>query len=314
MRKFFLFLFACTIFLSSLPFLTKKKEKRVWLQTCKASVSRYRPFAILIPSYNNAKYFKKNLQSVLDQRYPHFRVVYIDDASTDGTGDFVSDFLKTEDKSQRVYLLKNTENQGALANLYRAIHNCRDEEICVFLDGDDWFAHDEVLLWLNRAYENKDTWMTYGSYVCYPSYRRGESKKIPQKIHKKASYRNFSKKKFFISHLKSAYTGLLKKIRKEDLMKDGRFYPTSYDQALFLPAIEMAGVHAQYIRDILYIYNRETPLNDDKKSLVTQQYYSRWIQNLPKYKMLTKWEEGLQFAGQASVEEDEEMASSHNFP
>ncbi len=183
------------------------------------------------------------------------------------------------------------------------IQSCDDHEILVFLDGDDWFAHDEVLLWLNQAYEDPETWMTYGSYVSYPSYRKGGSKKISQKIHKARSYRTSSTDDFLISHLNTAYVGLLKRIRKEDLMDQGQFFPTNYDQALFFPAIEMAGEHARYIRDVLYIYNQENPLNDYKKDLKMQQYFRKRIENLPRYNLLTKLEEPLQFAPQPPAEE-----------
>jgi len=44
---------------------------------------------VVIPSFNNARWCRRNLESVLDQAYPLYRVIYIDDASTDGTPDLV---------------------------------------------------------------------------------------------------------------------------------------------------------------------------------------------------------------------------------
>lgn len=43
------------------------------------------PFCIVIPSFNNAYRYFKNLNSVMIQNYKAFHVVYIDDGSVDGT-------------------------------------------------------------------------------------------------------------------------------------------------------------------------------------------------------------------------------------
>ena len=40
-------------------------------------------FTIITPSYNNVEWVEFNLASVLNQTYSNYRVMYIDDASTD---------------------------------------------------------------------------------------------------------------------------------------------------------------------------------------------------------------------------------------
>ena len=312
MTRFFLgFLAVGALFFVSKPFLQKNKEKRIWLQNSQQEVTTYRPFVILTASYNNKNYYKKNLRSVFEQKYPNFRVIYINDASTDGTGESVFNWIKNAGVEERVELVQNTANQGALANFHHAIQSCKDHEIIVFLDGDDWLAHDEVLLWLNRAYEDPETWMTYGSYILYPNYRRGWNKKISEKIHKNRNYRTACSKEFLICHLKTAYASLLKRVQKKDLLYKGKFFSMNSDLALFFPAIEMAGKHARYIRDVLYIYNRETPLNDNKKNLVIHQYTRKIIENLPKYNLLTKLEDDLQsFPEEISTYEEVDSLSS----
>ena len=46
---------------------------------------------VVIPSYNNVKddRYIKNIRSVLQQDYSNFRIVLIDDNSSDGTGEKV---------------------------------------------------------------------------------------------------------------------------------------------------------------------------------------------------------------------------------
>ena len=49
--------------------------------------------------------------------------------------------------------------------------SCMRDEICVLLDGDDWLNGENVLARLNEIYEEEDCWLTYGSYIEYPSGR-----------------------------------------------------------------------------------------------------------------------------------------------
>ncbi|NJO18399.1 MAG: glycosyltransferase family 2 protein, partial [Thioploca sp.] len=81
-------------------------------------------FVIVIPSYKNAKYYIKNLNSALSQNYSSFRIIYTDDSSPDGTGQFVEDYLKKNDKNGLVKLIRNECRVGALRNLYDMIHSC----------------------------------------------------------------------------------------------------------------------------------------------------------------------------------------------
>ncbi len=45
-----------------------------------------KPFVFIIASYNNSEWYKNNLDSVFAQDYENYRIIYIDDASPDGTG------------------------------------------------------------------------------------------------------------------------------------------------------------------------------------------------------------------------------------
>ncbi len=247
-------------------------------------------FVVIIPSYNNEKWCVKNLTSVLEQDYQNFRVIYIDDASTDATFEKVSALLSlSKEWQKRTQLIRNEVNQGAMANLYHAIHSCLEREVVVILDGDDWFAHYGVLSRLNRAYVNPETWLTYGSYADYPGLKRGEcSKRVAESVVKEASFR---KAPWTTSHLRTFYAGLFKRIKLQDLVEGGKFYDATYDMAIMYPLLEMARDHAQFIKDILCVYNRATPLNDDKIRFARQQFLKNRIQNLPSYAPLATLKE-----------------------
>lgn len=235
-----------------------------------------KPLVVIIPSYNNARYYKRNLDSVLNQRYKNFRVIYVDDQSPDGTGELVEAYLKQQSRNfqdinsyiSRVQLIKNTQRKGALANQYDAIHSCKDEEVIVTLDGDDWFAHRDVLARINREYQEHDAWLTYGNYITFPWARSGICAPISCAVHAAKAYR---KSVWVTSHTRTYYAWLFKKINKEDLQENGAFLDVSCDIALMLPMLEMAGAnHIRFIPEVTYIYNVASPLNDYKLHVLEQ--------------------------------------------
>lgn len=96
----------------SLPSPLAKREKEYYEK--KYEISRYEelPFCIVIPSFNNAKnnLHLKNIRSVLMQDYSNYHIVFIDDASTDGTGEQIQAFLEnnqTRVPSSRYTVIRN---------------------------------------------------------------------------------------------------------------------------------------------------------------------------------------------------------------
>lgn len=231
-------------------------------------------FTIIVPSYNNAKWYEKNLNSICNQKYDNFNIIYIDDMSPDNTGEFVNNYIN-KNKINNIKLIKNNKRKGALHNLYDSIHSCDDREIIVTVDGDDWLAHDNVLNILNEKYQDENVWMTWGSYVDYPGMTRGCAKPFPENIIKSNSYHKYT---WCMSHLRTFYAALFKKIKKEDLYFNGKFAEMGWDVIFQLKQAQMAAGRFLYINDILYHYNNTNPIQDHKinqKLQGTVDYYAR---------------------------------------
>ena len=215
---------------------------------------------VLVPSYNNARWYQKNLDSVFMQTYNNYRVLYIDDCSTDNTADLVEAYVAEQGFADRVTVIRNEERRRAMANIYAGVHMCQDKEIVVMLDGDDWLANDRVFELLNLVYQQPNVWLTFGNFRMHSrGYSWGGS--IPTKVVRGKQLRSFQPGP---SHLRTFYAGLFKKIRREDLCRDGEFYAYTYDLAMMFPMIEMAGDRYQFIGRVLYIYNDHNPINDHK--------------------------------------------------
>lgn len=238
-----------------------------------------RKIAIVIPSYQNSKWYERNLSSVLSQEYNNYRVIYTDDCSSDKTGEIVEQF-KEKNNFDNLEVIKNKSRVGAMENLYNMIHSCDDDEIIITLDGDDWLSHEKVLSKINQVYSDGNTWMSYGQYKDHPHGGRGCSTQIPAHITQRNAFR---KHRWCSSHLRTFYTWLFKRIKKEDLMQGGKFYTMTWDLAFMFPMLEMSGPKAKFIPDILYIYNVENPINDSKVNLKMQQQLEMVIRNKQQY-------------------------------
>lgn len=245
--------------------------------------SEEKPFVIVIPSYNNREWYEENLNSVFRQHYENYRVIYVADAPTDGTETLVRQYVKEMEQEHRFTLLVNRERSGPLASITRAINTCDKGEIIVDLDGNDWFAHEDVLSKLNAIYSDPDVWMTYGQFFYYPGYYKGFAFEIPTEVLEKNTFRSFGGA---ATHLKTFYAGLFQKIRKEDLLYNGKFIPKAIDLAFIIPIIEMAGIHSKFVSDVLYIYNNSHPQNDHKLSGPEEEEMDRLIRSRDIYEPL----------------------------
>lgn len=214
-----------------------------------------KPIVVVITSYNNQQWYEKNLKSLFSQQYSNYRVIYIDDHSSDNTVACVKSYVTQMNQWHRFTLIENQEWASQMANHIKAVHMCADNEIIVHMDGDDWFAYDGVLKLINKVYSKWDVWITYGQYQSWPQNELGGSRPVPESVIKNNGYREFG---FYYSHPRTFYAGLFKKIKLKDLMYKGSFIPTAPcpDFMFMFPMLEMAGTHALFIPDILYRWNR----------------------------------------------------------
>ena len=53
----------------------------------------------------------------------------------------------------------------ASQNLFDAVNALDSDDVCLWLDGDDWLANDHVCRFIAALYGDPDTWLTYGSYA-----------------------------------------------------------------------------------------------------------------------------------------------------
>lgn len=249
----------------------------------KFPITEKKAFVVVITSYNNETVCERNLFSVFDQTYDNYRIIYIDDCSTDKTYEKVQEFIKERNQEERVTLIHNETRKLKLSNLYHAYTSCKDDEIIVCLDGDDWIAHGNVLKELNHYYQNPDVWLTYGSAINHPKYEKRDGAIISDDDLHNNKVRDIH---FNISMIRTFYAGLFKKIKLKDLLYKGKFLPSADDFAFMVPMIEMSPTHSLFIPDVFYIINDSNPIRENLVLSSLQVNLMNYLKAKEKYKPL----------------------------
>lgn len=239
---------------------------------------------VLITSYNNQRWVERNLRSVAQQKYDNYRILYINDASTDSTAKLVYQLSERLGLSSKIQVINNACRKRGLANYYYTIHELtEDQEIIVCLDGDDWLNGRKVFQEINAAYHNPHVWMTFGNYQIYPSGKEGPYYLMGKNARQNTIVRETN---FIPSHLKTFYAWLFKKIQKDDLLYKGEFFPMAWDTAIMLPMIEMAGERYKFIKSINYIYNGNHSLNNHNIDRKYQLALEQHVRSRPPYQRI----------------------------
>lgn len=218
-------------------------------------------YAIIIPNYNNdranasavsefynGKSFLRNcIESVLNQTYKNFEIVFVDDMSTDTSVETIQSY-----NDNRIHIIKNKRKRynGGSRNvgIEFALENLEFDYFC-FLDSDDWWIDNTVLEKINKNMYDHDM-MLIGLRLIFPDGHTQD----------KLNYWN-NYEDFFISDNKTWCTTWTRVIKKnkivffcEDTLMEDRVW--SYKQA---DNVDFGKVIN--IKEPLYIWNRTNTKN-----------------------------------------------------
>lgn len=220
-------------------------------------------FKLVVTCRNAEDTIVKTINSIKEQTYSNFECIISDDYSTDKTCSIIE---REIDGDSRFKLVKNDKQSFPCKNTEIAIDSStdiKDDDVIFVLGGDDWLPSRIVLSRLAYHYKLNDCWCTYGSWWTQnkemtPFYMQQYRADI-------VKLNLFRSSPWVASSPRTFKYFLWDKIDKEDLTDvDGEYYKCATDFAYFIPILEMAGNRSLYINDILYTYNRETPMNMDK--------------------------------------------------
>lgn len=88
--------------------------------------------SVIMPTYNCGDYITTAVRSVINQTYPHWELIIVDDASTDNTATVLRPLLT----DTRIHYVRLDRNRGAAAARTLALQKARGR-FMAFLDSDD---------------------------------------------------------------------------------------------------------------------------------------------------------------------------------
>ena len=170
-------------------------------------------FCIIIPNYNNdhgeykGKTFLQNcIESVLNQTYKNFKIIIVDDMSTDTSVETVKNYV---DKDERIILLENKRKRYNGGSRNVAIEYAKDNmnfDYYLFLDSDDWWKNENVLQKINDNLWDCEL-MLLGCEMIFPDGTK------QTKINEYDNYKDF-----FICDNKTWCTAWSRVIRKDKII------------------------------------------------------------------------------------------------
>lgn len=96
------------------------------------SPDEYPGVSLIVPCYNEGENVRETIRWLLDQRYPNFEVIAVNDGSRDQTGAILDDIARNEPRLRVIHFLKN---QGKAMGLrYGALASNHEYLVCI--DGD----------------------------------------------------------------------------------------------------------------------------------------------------------------------------------
>lgn len=99
--------------------------------------------AVIIPAYNRRELLLETLACVRDQTVPPWRLVIVDDGSTDGTIEAAEQWFSQHDMACEVKMIRQS-NAGVSAARNRGVLECEEADLLAFLDSDDLWPPDFV--------------------------------------------------------------------------------------------------------------------------------------------------------------------------
>lgn len=108
-------------------------------------------FKIIIPNFNNEKYIERCLTSIQQQTFTDYKVIVIDDMSTDSSFDIAKKFAQNDPQHFECVSAGKKSYQGICRNI--GIEYPLESEYTWFIDADDYVLHQNVLALYKKLVE-----------------------------------------------------------------------------------------------------------------------------------------------------------------
>ena len=216
---------------------------------------------IIIPAYNSQKTISKTIKSVFRQTYKNWKLIIIDDASTDDTKKILDTIYKNNKNKKKITILKNNINRGQAFSRNRGLKYSKSKFV-TFLDSDDF--------WDKNKLKNQIKFMLTNNYdFTYTDYKIIKNNQV-----KKIIVPDFYNYKRFIhnSSINTCSMIIKKKIIKNIYFKNLRF---SEDYFFKCQILRKGHIGYKCPRSYAYYLLRKDSVQSNRLSV----FFSLWTIN-----------------------------------
>ena len=216
-------------------------------------------FSIVMPVRNAENEVARSLYSVWSQTHANWRIIIIDDASTDNTLAEIERFQsKFRLPAEKLKIISNSTQQYALPNILAGIHESDESDIICHVDGDDWICDMDALTLINMRYEaNPDIqalWTSHRWSFSHYNISGALPRDADPYTHPWVS-----------SHMKTFKASTFRDISDSNFLdKDGKYFQRIADQALYLPVLYKSAGNWHHEPMVAYHYSIQVQENTFK--------------------------------------------------
>jgi len=117
--------------------------------------------SIVLPTYNGARYLREAIQSCLEQTYPHWELILVDDASTDETPAIIEEYVSLD---TRVQALRHNYNRKLPAALNTGFAAARGDYL-TWTSNDNRYRPQALATLVAFLEERPDVDVVYSDYT-----------------------------------------------------------------------------------------------------------------------------------------------------
>ncbi len=208
-------------------------------------------FSIIVPVEERDISLMRNAQSILKQSYTGYSVDYILVNPTQRMQDEIDSTLGASQNSRFVSIHSVASKEALFQKYIDVIASQDNETVVVHLSGEDWFANDDALSFLDGIYQNQDVWLTYSKYMNFPDLRKKQPKTYS---HGRYFGKRVHRAPWVTAPCKTFYARLFKEAFGTS--KDVFAYNVSQRKVkeLLTPVADIGRMHVRFIPEVLYVH------------------------------------------------------------
>lgn len=227
--------------------------------------------SVLMPVYNARAYVSDAIESILNQTYSNFELIIVDDASTDGSWEIISEYKKKHPFTIRTKRLRKNRNGGGDVAGNIAFSEARGEYVAR-MDADDISYPNRLEKQVNYMQKHPSCMVLGSQAVVIDENGRVVGKKVVAKSHGKIY------KEYFEFHPMIHPTLMIRRAMvKGNNLYDLR-WQTNNDYLTFFKYLTMGKRFKNLNEPVLYyrIHGKNDSLSGIKKKFINS-LKTRWV-------------------------------------